>query len=211
MSFVQDDKQLIEAIARSHVLRLNCLRITNLKKLSPGESVADRSESESLCALRSRGAASRMSVIMNLVRGARASRSSRCTVIARAPRGPAAPAPAPPPTASSARARNTSLAPSSTASGLRRHRTRHITLLPREIPPPTRSSLAEFTGSSRGRQARTARGAARRREAGGAAGGGAERRRPGAGPLGACRCHVAEGRANALFADSPPGESSARI
>lgn len=79
--------------------------------------MADLSESESLCALRSLGAASRMSVIMNRVRGARASRSSRCTVIATAP-GPAPAAAAP--AASSARARHrpptatsTSLAPSS--------------------------------------------------------------------------------------------------
>lgn len=60
----------------------------------PGESVADLSESESLCALRSLGASCSMSVIMNRVRGARASRSSRCTVIASAP-------PAGPPAAAS--------------------------------------------------------------------------------------------------------------
>lgn len=83
---------------------------------------------------------------MNLVRGARASRSSRCTVIARAPRGPAAPAPAPPPTASSARARNTSPAPSSTSFALRRHRTRHITLMLGDIQPLIRSSLSELSG-----------------------------------------------------------------
>lgn len=72
----------------------------------------DLSESESLCALRSLGpslvAASRISVIMKRVRGARAP-SSRCTVIARPPA--AATAPTPPP------------APASTASSASRHAT----------------------------------------------------------------------------------------
>lgn len=101
--------------------------------------MADLSESESLCTLRSLVGASSISVIMNRVRGARASRSSRCTVIARAlPAGPAPPPPPLPaaPTASSAGARHprptlsTSLAPSSTVAA-RSPQPVHHTLLTR--------------------------------------------------------------------------------
>lgn len=77
--------------------------------------MADLSESESRCALRSRGGASRMSVIMKRVRGAR-SRSSRCTVIASAPPAGPPPPPGAAPSASSAghpRPTHSSIAPSS--------------------------------------------------------------------------------------------------